>query len=185
MQISNSYIQPEGIACATIMPTRLIPDMVDDVRASLLSLPRSLSPKYFYDERGSELFDQICSTPEYYPTRTENHLLSRHAVDIINRTRPEQIFEFGSGYSIKTRRLFDACQQTSHNCIYAPFDVCEEVLIESAQKLSEEYEWLGLKPLLGDYHGAWVIYLRLRAHTCFFSSAAPLVILNIPMQWPL
>jgi len=152
MQISNNTIQQEGITCATIMPTRLIPDMVDDVRETLLNSPRSLSPKYFYDERGSELFDQICSTPEYYPTRTENHLLSKYAVDIINKTRPEQILEFGSGYSIKTRRLFDACQQTSHNCIYAPFDVCEEVLIESAQKLSEEYEWLGLKPLLGDYH---------------------------------
>lgn len=153
MQISNSYIQQEGIACTTVMPTRLIPDMVDDVRESLLNLPRSLSPKYFYDERGSELFDQICTTPEYYPTRTENLLLSKYAVDIINKTTPDQILELGSGYSIKTRRLFDACQQSSRNCIYAPFDVCEEVLIESAQKLSEEYEWLDLKPLLGDYHG--------------------------------
>jgi len=153
MQIPNSCIQQEEIVCTTIMPTRLIPDMVDDVRESLLNLPRSLSPKYFYDEHGSELFDKICSTPEYYPTRTENLLLSRYAADIINRTIPDQILEFGSGYSIKTRRLFDACQQTSHNCIYAPFDVCENVLIESAQKLSEEYEWLDLKPLLGDYHG--------------------------------
>lgn len=153
MQILNSYIQQEGIACQTIMPTRLIPDMVDDVRESLLSVPRSLSPKYFYDERGSELFDQICSTPEYYPTRTEDRLLSRNAIDIINKTRPNQILELGSGYSIKTRRLFDACQYASHNCIYAPFDVCEEVLIESAQKLTTEYEWLDLMPLLGDYHG--------------------------------
>lgn len=153
MQTSNTYTQQEVIDCTTIMPTRLIPDMVDDVRESLLNLPRSLSPKYFYDERGSALFDKICSTPEYYPTRTENHLLSRYAVDIINKTKPDQILEFGSGYSVKTRRLFDACDQLSHNCSYAPFDVCEEVLIESAQKLSIEYEWLDLNPLLGDYHG--------------------------------
>ncbi|MCZ6804321.1 MAG: L-histidine N(alpha)-methyltransferase [Proteobacteria bacterium] len=153
MQLQSSYIQQEGIACTTIMPTRLIPDMVDDVRASLLNLPRSLSPKYFYDGRGSELFDQICSTPEYYPTRTENLLLSGYAADIIRKTTPDEILEFGSGYSIKTRCLFDACQQTAHNCSYAPFDVCEEVLIESARRLSEEYEWLALKPLLGDYHG--------------------------------
>lgn len=153
MQISNYKTQQEEIVCTTVMPTRTIPGMVDDVRESLLKTPRSLSPKYFYDERGSGLFDQICSTPEYYPTRTENHLLSTYAVDIINKTTPDQILELGSGYSTKTRRLFDACQETSNECIYAPLDVCEEVLIEAAQKLSKEYDWLGLKPLLGDYHG--------------------------------
>ncbi len=152
MQISTEYANKEA-SCIPIMPTRIIPNMVDDVRESLLNRPRSLSPKYFYDERGSELFDQICSTPEYYPTRTENTLLSQYAVDIINKTQPEQILELGSGYSVKTRRLFDACQHISHNCTYAPFDVCEGVLIETAQKLSEEYQWLDLKPLLGDYHG--------------------------------
>jgi L-histidine N-alpha-methyltransferase len=141
----------EGISCIPVIPTRLIPDMVDDVRESLLNSPRSLSPKYFYDERGSELFDQICSTPEYYPTRTENRLLLKYAGDIIQKTQPDQILELGSGYSVKTRRLFDACQDISHNCTYAPFDVCEEALIESAQKLAEEYRWLNLKPLLGDY----------------------------------
>ncbi len=153
MQIPNYKTQQEEVVCTPIMPTRIIPGMVDDVRESLLTTPRSLSPKYFYDERGSELFDQICSTPEYYPTRTENHLLSRYAVDIINKTTPDQILELGSGYAVKTRRLFDACQETSQDCIYAPLDVCEEVLIEAAQKLSAEYDWLRLKPLLGDYHG--------------------------------
>jgi L-histidine Nalpha-methyltransferase len=153
MQTSTKYAETEQTYCIPVMPTRLVPDMIDDVRESLLNSPRSLSPKYFYDERGSELFEKICSTPEYYPTRTENTLLSRYAVDIINKTRPEQILELGSGYSIKTRRLFDACQHISHNCTYAPFDVCEEALIESAQKLSQEYQWLNLKPLLGDYHG--------------------------------
>ena len=152
MQNTESIMDFEGISCIPVMPTRLIPAMVDDVRESLLSKPRSLSPKYFYDERGSELFDQICSTPEYYPTRTENRLLLKYAGDIIQKTQPEQILELGSGYSVKTRRLFDACQDISHNCTYAPFDVCEEALIESAQKLAEEYQWLNLKPLLGDYN---------------------------------
>ena len=152
MQISTKYAESKEANCIPIMPTRPIPNMVDDVRETLLNKPRSLSPKYFYDERGSELFDQICSTPEYYPTRTENTLLSKYAVDIINKTQPEQILELGSGYSVKTRRLFDACQHISHSCTYAPFDVCEEALVESAQKLSEEYQWLDLKPLLGDYN---------------------------------
>ncbi len=150
---TNYGTQQTDIACTTIMPTQIIPDMVDDVRASLLQPPRSLSPKYFYDERGSELFEQICSTPEYYPTRTEHHLLSKHAVAIIKQTNPDQILELGSGYSTKTRRLFDACQETAQHCIYAPLDVCEEALIDAAQKLAEEYKWLKLKPLLGDYHG--------------------------------
>jgi L-histidine N-alpha-methyltransferase len=157
MQTSNKYAESKmdfgEPSCTTIMPTRIIPDMLEDIRESLLNRPRSLSPKYFYDERGSELFDQICSTPEYYPTRTENKLLIQYAIDIINKTEPEQILELGSGYSVKTRRLFDACQNVSHSCTYAPFDVCEEALIESAQKLSEEYQWLNLKPLLGDYNG--------------------------------
>lgn len=152
MQNTQSITDFEEINCIPVMPTRLIPDMVDDVRDSLLNKPRSLSPKYFYDERGSELFDQICSTPEYYPTRTENRLLLKYANDIIRKTRPEQILELGSGYSVKTRRLFDACQDISHSCTYAPFDVCEEALVESAQKLAEEYRWLNLKPLLGDYN---------------------------------
>lgn len=142
-----------AVACTTVIPTRRLPDMVDDVRESLLQQPRSLSPKYFYDERGSELFDSICSTPEYYPTRTENRLLKRHGKRIIRQSRPGQILELGSGYSVKTRRLFDACEEIEHDCDYAPFDVCEQVLIDSAIKLSVEYGWLSLNPLLGDYHG--------------------------------
>ena len=93
MQISNYKTQQEKILCTTVMPTRKIPDMVEDIRESLLKKPRTLSPKYFYDQRGSSLFDQICSTPEYYPTRTENKILSRYAVDIINKTSPDQILE--------------------------------------------------------------------------------------------
>ena len=152
MQISNYKTQQEKIVCTTVMPTRKIPGMLEDIRESLLRKPRSLSPKYFYDQRGSSLFDQICSTPEYYPTRTENKLLSRHAVDIINKTTPDQILELGSGYSTKTRLLFDACQQTTNECIYVPLDVCEEVLVEVSKRLSEEYDWLVVNPLLGDYH---------------------------------
>ena len=152
MQLIQQQRQEADIVCTTVMPTRPVPDMIDDVRESLLARPRRLSPKYFYDERGSALFDRICTTPEYYPTRIENRLLKKCAADVIDKTRPSQILELGSGYSVKTRRLFDACEANLHVCEYAPFDVCEEVLLDSSSKLSEEYEWLNLRPLLGDYH---------------------------------
>ena len=138
-------------ACATVKPTRPAPDMPDDIRASLLTRPRSLSPKYFYDERGSKLFSRICETPEYYPTRVENGILKDCAAEVIRRARPARILELGSGYSLKTRRLLDACEALDHRCVYAPFDVCEEVLIETTQKLMRQYQWLDLVPLLGDY----------------------------------
>ncbi len=77
-----------------------------DVLKGLSSNPKTLPPKYFYDETGSELFEEITSLPEYYPTRTEDELLARSASDIIARVEPAQIIEFGSG----TARGFFAAQ---------------------------------------------------------------------------
>ena len=135
-----------------ITPARRVPDLVDDVRDGLLNTPRSLPPKYFYDAHGSWLFDQICNTPEYYPTRTEDRLLLENSQQIIDSTRPDQILELGSGNSRKTRRLFDACEAINHTCDYAPFDVCAEMLAETSDKLTTDYGWLSVSPLVGDYH---------------------------------
>lgn len=136
-----------------IEPATEIPSLEQDVRAGLLSRPRSLPPKYFYDEYGSQLFDRICDTPEYYPTRTENALLSRHAGDIIRHVMPDQILELGSGTSRKTRHLFDACDR--HDCQgdYAPFDVCEEMLRTTGKSLIRDYDWMNVTAMVGDYHG--------------------------------
>lgn len=142
----------ENLPCILVEPTRSIPDIVDDVRDGLLSPPRSLPPKYFYDAYGSNLFDQICDTPEYYPTRTEDRLLSTHSKTIIRSTQPDQILEFGSGTARKTRRLFDACESIAHRCEYAPFDVCTEILEDTQYKLQSDYTWLQVHPLVGDYH---------------------------------
>jgi len=139
-------------ACTSIKPARDIPDIVEDVRIGLLSAPRSLPPKYFYDKRGSQLFEQICDTPEYYPTRTEEKLLSRHSEEIIAQVKPAEIMELGSGNAQKTRRLFDACEQIEHICTYAPLDVCETMLENTSEQLQSEYDWLNVYPLLGDYH---------------------------------
>lgn len=138
--------------CQLIAPTRKLPGLLEDARTGLLTKPRSLPPKYFYDARGSQLFEQICETNEYYPTRTEDELLKNHAADIITETRPEQILELGSGNSRKTCRLFDACENLEHCCSYAPFDVCGEILEETADRLQDDYDWLQITPMVGDYH---------------------------------
>jgi L-histidine N-alpha-methyltransferase len=144
--------QDADTVCEAIEPSRTVSSISDDVRTGLMQKPRSLPPKYFYDERGSQLFDQICATDEYYPTRTEDQLLIQHADNIIAETQPNHIIELGSGSSKKTRRLFDACEALSHQCSYAPFDVCEPMLNLVAIELNSEYDWLTVTPILGDYH---------------------------------
>lgn len=140
------------LSCMQVEPTRRIPDVLDDVRNGLMHPPRSLPPKYFYDEYGSCLFDRICETEEYYPTRTEDALLSRYSSEIIKLALPVQIVELGSGTSRKTRRLLDACETHTHSCSYAPFDVCGEMVHQVAIELRHKYRWLAMEPLVGDYH---------------------------------
>lgn len=129
-----------------------MPDIFEDVRTGLLSQPRSLPPKYLYDERGSLLFEEICTTPEYYPTRTEKKLLSSYGKEIISQVLPSEIMELGSGNSKKTRLLFDACEQNEHTCFYSPIDVCAPMLESVSAQLQADYNWLNVSPLLCDYH---------------------------------
>ena len=145
-----------AVQCITVMPGRHVADLEEDARAGLIERPRSLPPKYFYDARGAELFGRICETPEYYPTRTEDALLRQYGDDIIALARPDYLIELGSGSSKKTTNLFDACEKLGHTCVYAPFDICEPVLLEAAGKLQHDYKWLDVRPLLGDYHAGLV-----------------------------
>jgi len=138
--------------CTTLRPSRHVADIFEDARDGLLQPPRSLPPKYFYDDIGSELFEQITETSEYYPTRTEDALLAAYAESIIETAAPDQILELGSGSSRKTRRLFDACQSLNRLCSYAPMDVCEAILLQAADELHASYPWLSVTPLVGDYH---------------------------------
>ncbi len=136
-----------------IPPVRPLADLAEDAQRGLTARPRSMPPKYFYDERGSRLFDAICATPEYYPTRTEDALLGAHASEIIAEVQPEHIVEFGSGTARKTRHLFDACEHRGTATAYWPFDVCEAMLLESGRQLVEEYQRLSVNALVGDYLG--------------------------------
>lgn len=134
--------------------SRRIPDLGEDAQAGLLQRPRSLPPKYFYDARGSKLFEAICATPEYYPTRTERALLDANAPEIIASVRPDHILELGSGSSEKTRKLLDAwAEQGGEGGCYWPFDVSESALAEAAVSLGRAYPWLTIRPLAGDYTG--------------------------------
>lgn len=125
--------------------------LADDALVGLRATPKSLPPKYFYDEYGSALFEQICATPEYYPTRTEEALLVRHAHSIIEAAQPRVLIELGSGSSRKTCHLFSACADLGLRVWYQPLDVCEEVLRGAAQQLVTRYPWLFIDALIGDY----------------------------------
>ena len=125
----------------------------EDFRAAIvagLQLPQKrLSSKYFYDERGSKLFEQITELPEYYPTRTETAMLRAHAAEFAELIGPHaSLVEFGSGSSIKVRILLDALETPS---AYVPIDISRHHLIESAKKLADAYPDLMVVPVAADY----------------------------------
>ena len=110
---------------------------------------KEIACKYFYDEAGSRLFDQICELPEYYQTRTETQLLARHAGEIAALMGPGmEILEFGAGSLRKVRILLDAAQDC---CAYTPLDISGEYLAEVVRTLAADYPALTLQPLVGDF----------------------------------
>jgi L-histidine N-alpha-methyltransferase len=132
--------------------------LATDVRTGLRANPKLIPPKYFYDERGSYLYDLICEVPEYYPARTESALLEASARAIVEAARPDTIIELGSGTSRKTEHLLQACSELGHPVRYQPLDVCEEVVREAGARLLDNFEWLTIDGLVGDYgHGLEVL----------------------------
>jgi len=125
--------------------------LVRDVRDGLGATPRWLPSKYFYDEAGSILFDRICETEEYYPTRAEAGLLARVAGEVMAQVRPTHLVELGSGPARKARILLSAAGRQGLRCTYVPFDVSESMLRQSARALLREFDWLHVHGLVGDY----------------------------------
>ena len=125
--------------------------LLEDARAGLANVPKSIPPKYFYDERGSKLFAAICDLPEYYLTRTEQALLDERAAEVIALTRPTHLVEIGSGDARKTRTLLDAIAGAGLRTAYLPLDVSEPTLRQSSLALLGEYPWLRIHGLVGDY----------------------------------
>jgi L-histidine Nalpha-methyltransferase len=125
--------------------------MAADVRAGLTKPFKELSPRYFYDERGSELFEAITRVPEYYPTRCEREILERRAGEIVEAARPRALIELGSGSAAKTRVLLDAMDSLECLDAYAPVDISEEITRDTADKVAREYDGVQVSGHVCDY----------------------------------
>lgn len=132
-------------------PAGFLTDFPDGARLTRPRPRRQLPPKHFYDDRGSELFDRICETAEYYPTRTELQLLETIAPALIDAVRPTDLVELGSGSPRKARMLLAAAQRCGVRCRYVPFDVSEGALRQSAALLLGDFPWLEIHGVVGDY----------------------------------
>jgi L-histidine N-alpha-methyltransferase len=122
---------------------------VADILAGLREHPKRIAPIYFYDARGSALFDRICELPEYYPTRTEVQILTDHGQDIAREIGEDALLvEFGSGSSMKTRLLLDRLPTLS---AYVPVDISRTHLLNAAQGIAEAYPALEVLPVCADF----------------------------------
>jgi len=124
-------------------------EFLRDVLAGLRDEPKRLPCKYLYDQRGSELFDQICELPEYYPTRTELAIMQESAADMAEALGENPVLiEFGSGSSLKTRLLLD---QIERPATYVPVDISREHLHASAGKIADDYPGIDVTPVHADF----------------------------------
>jgi dimethylhistidine N-methyltransferase len=132
-------------------PTR-VATFAEDVRSSLGAQPRSLSPKYFYDDLGSALFEAITRLPEYYLTRIERDLLATYGREIVaGFDGPLELVELGSGSAQKTRLLIDAILERQERLTYHPIDISADAVTESALALAASYERLNVIAYASDY----------------------------------
>ncbi len=123
-------------------------DLTTQLRDSFAGAPRSISPKFFYDERGSELFTEITRTAEYYPTRTEVGLLRQYGSEISQCIGPDAtLIEYGSGSSEKIRLLLESLRP---KC-YVPMDISRDYLASAAETLAKDYPWLKVVATCVDY----------------------------------
>lgn len=133
------------------MAAPLTARIAEDVRAGLWQHPPTLPARWFYDERGSRLFDEITRLPEYYPTRRETDILAQHSPDIARLTGATTMIELGSGTSTKTRLLLDALTAGARALTFVPLDVSAEVLAEAAQLIAGDYPTVTVEPVVGDF----------------------------------
>jgi L-histidine N-alpha-methyltransferase len=165
---------PSGSAAdALTLQSHLPPDFLAeslraDVARGLTATPKTLPPKWFYDERGSVLFEQITRLPEYYPTRAEREVLVARAGEIAARTGARTLVELGSGSGEKTRLLIEALRARGTLATYVPMDVSASALLESGGALVRDYPGLAVHALLADFeHQLGVLPTGARRLTAF------------------
>jgi L-histidine N-alpha-methyltransferase len=124
--------------------------MLAEVAAGLSAPQKELSPKYFYDQRGSELFEEITRLPEYYPTRTERALLQGWMPELMVRLGTRTLIELGAGNAEKSRIILDAMRAAGLAELYVPIDVSATFLTQTAATLRREYPGLAVEPAVAD-----------------------------------
>lgn len=124
----------------------------EDVRKGLTSEPKCLSPKYFYDELGSRLFDAICFTPEYYLTRAENEIIDRYAGEIVDSVEGHKtLLEMGSGSASKTKLIVEALLRNQEELLFIPVDISATALESSSRILLQSFPRLRIEAYAADY----------------------------------
>lgn len=144
---SNDAAVEPGVSTGTERARRT---MRAEVLGGLARPQKELSPKYFYDHRGSELFERITELPEYYPTRTEEALLETEVVDWVEELEPRTLVELGAGSARKTRVLLDAMLATGSGHVFVPVDVSGDFLRTTVAQVRREYPGLGVEPVVAD-----------------------------------
>jgi len=149
-------VSPGTAAEAIEIEVRLRADggvqMAREVRLGLTARPKVLAPKFFYDERGSQLFERITELPEYYPTRAERAILAERSAEIVAAAgEPSTLVELGSGSAAKTRHLLSAMREAGCLATYVPVDISEEITRETAEALVDEYPGLAVRGLVCDF----------------------------------
>jgi L-histidine N-alpha-methyltransferase len=124
-----------------------------DVAFGLAAPQKWLPPKYFYDQRGSRLYEQICALPEYYPYRAELEILSTYAAEIHAEIGHLALVEFGSGSATKTRHLLSAYEWAGRPFRYCPVDISREILWDTANRLLQEYSHIEIRTMHADFAG--------------------------------
>ena len=142
----------EAIAIQSYLDGSALASLGDDVREGLTREPlKELAPKYFYDARGSDLFDRITEQPEYYPTRCERAILNRRAPEIVRMTGATELVELGSGSASKTRALLYAMAGAGTLERYVPMDCSPEPVERCAVELTDTYPGLSVHGVVGDF----------------------------------
>src|SRR5581483_5931776 len=125
--------------------------LIDDVRAGLGRQPKELPPRWFYDDRGSELFELITELPEYYQTRTEAAILRQCDSDVVQRVQPRSILELGAGASTKTRLLIEAAHSSGELRWFQPFAVSDAIVQRAARDMLRDFPGLTIHAAIGNF----------------------------------